>query len=83
MLRKFDRELVAELKRLLAKAEAGEMLGIMYTVELEPGQHAFGMSRSYAEQPYSILKITARATHRINEYLSLKAQDPDTGMMSL
>lgn len=82
-LSKFDKDLVPELERLLAKAKAGEMIGIFYAVELEPGQHYFGMTRSYAENPHDVLKVTSRAAYKLNQFISAMAGEPATDMMPL
>lgn len=83
-LRKFDKELVQELERLLRKARAGEIRGIVYTVETEPGRHIFGMSRTYADDPAVILKLASRVSFKLNMAISAMEGEPTmSGAMPL
>lgn len=61
-----NRETVAVIRELLAKAEAGEVLGLAFAVNNGEMSHGIGLTGVYREDPIQTLAIAARITHVVN-----------------
>lgn len=62
-----ERETIATLERLLEKAKAGEITGLIYTVRLGEWNHGVGVTGTYRQDPISGLGATGRVFDILNQ----------------
>jgi hypothetical protein len=62
-----ERDTIATLERLLEKARAGEITGLIYTVSLSQWDHAVGVTGRYREDPISGLGAAGRVFDILNQ----------------
>lgn len=62
-----ERDTIATLERLLEKARAGEITGLIYTVRLGEWSHAVGVTGRYREDPISGLGAAGRVFDILNQ----------------
>ena len=62
-----ERDTIATLERLLAKARAGEVTGLIFTVRLGEWNLAVGVSGRYREDPISGLGAAGRVFDILNQ----------------
>ena len=64
-----NRDLVNTLRKLLEKAEAGEITGLLYTARIGKAEHGVGACGEYADDPIGGLAAMALASDTLSNLI--------------
>ncbi len=77
------REVIAALRDLLDRAESGRLRSFMFSVKTGPKRHRIGFTGDYWNDPVEALGCVTRMEYKLNQVISSRDSEPETGLMPL
>ena len=70
------RETLAALRDLLARAEKGQIAGLMFAIKTSPKRHQIGFTGDYSNDPGEALGCASRMQYKANQLASVRDGSP-------